>query len=178
MPQSLDRVHVPGTLVSDVEESVNRHAGSFTHLRSVKKKITETAQLTESNTLFSETKRSSAVYSWLEKVELIQETYDLDDEATAAVAATRLSSNIAAEYARHRRTEDKQEPQNIVSVREFMTDNYGYIPLAKDTAQTSLEPKYHEDIAQHTCSVEHNFTMMGAPHNDVLVCCTCERGEE
>ncbi|KAI8319303.1 hypothetical protein GQ54DRAFT_306387 [Martensiomyces pterosporus] len=163
-----------GKFLEEMSRSPYKNDG----LLNAKKKITETAQLTESNTLFSETKRSSAVYSWLEKVELIQETYDLDDEATAAVAATRLSSNIAAEYARHRRTEDKQEPQNIVSVREFMTDNYGYIPLAKDTAQTSLEPKYHEDIAQHTCSVEHNFTMMGAPHNDVLVCCTCERGEE
>ncbi|KAI8318486.1 hypothetical protein GQ54DRAFT_314447, partial [Martensiomyces pterosporus] len=114
-------------------------------------------------------KRTSTVYSWFENVELTQETHDLDDEATAAVAATRLSSNIAAEYARHRRTEDKQEPQNMVSVREFMTDNYGYIPLAKDTAQASLELKYSGDIAQHTCGFERNFTMMGTPRNDVLV---------
>ncbi|KAI8322357.1 hypothetical protein GQ54DRAFT_304072 [Martensiomyces pterosporus] len=112
---------------------------------------------------------NSSLPCWLEKVELIQETHDLDDEATAAVAATRLSSNIAAEYARHRRTEDKHKSQNMVSVREFMTDSYGYIPLAKDTAQTSLELKYLGDIAQHTCGFERNFSLMGAPHHDVFV---------
>ncbi|KAI8317971.1 hypothetical protein GQ54DRAFT_126573 [Martensiomyces pterosporus] len=50
-----------------------------------------------------------------------------------------------------------------------MTDNYGYIPLAKDTAQTNLELKYRGDIAQHTCGFERNFSLMSTPRNDVFL---------
>ncbi|KAI8321024.1 hypothetical protein GQ54DRAFT_298278, partial [Martensiomyces pterosporus] len=57
----------------------------------------------------------------------------------------------------------------MVSVREFMTDNYGNIPLAKDTARTSLELKYRGDIAQQTRNFGYNFSLMGAPRNDVFV---------
>ncbi|KAI8318604.1 hypothetical protein GQ54DRAFT_314352 [Martensiomyces pterosporus] len=44
-----------------------------------------------------EAKRSGGIYSWLEKVELIQEIYNLDDVTTATAAATRLNCNMAAD---------------------------------------------------------------------------------
>ncbi|KAI8318909.1 hypothetical protein GQ54DRAFT_306678 [Martensiomyces pterosporus] len=67
------------------------------------------------------------------------------------------------------RNQDKHKLQNMESLQKFTTDNYGYIPLAKDTAQASLELKYRGDIAQHTRNFGYNFSLMGTSCNDVFV---------
>ncbi|KAI8319296.1 hypothetical protein GQ54DRAFT_43661 [Martensiomyces pterosporus] len=56
----------------------------FYSLSDKARKCAEAAQLMGSIPLFNETKRSSAVRSWLENIELIQEACDLDDEIKTA----------------------------------------------------------------------------------------------